>query len=296
MARSFYCNYCLPVVCLVFLASCAKHKLTPVATPFPLTPAANVPAPAAAVPVAESKQGEAAKNVAQAKRSASDVNRLLLEPPRMSFAPDLRAMKKDVPRIDKITFLVNTGDGTLRPESDTTIHAALQALADQYLFLFLCPGQMRVGAAEDCRFKTKKGLDDFFRVKLLELGVEASEAGGASILVHAELRSADDGAFDIRAAAANNPSSGEQVWHVVPRISGDHKLELSVTPSARIQSVGDVKGNPIVLTNSVSVIAPENFFNDYGPAVIGSAALLGLLAWIAWVLWRNARPSVFSSR
>ena len=292
MARSFYGKYWLPAVCLVFLASCSKHKLTPVASPFPPTPAADVPAPAPAV--VETRPAEPAKNVAQAKRSAPDVNRLLLEPPRMSFAPDLRAMKKDVPRIDKITFLVNTGDGTLRPESDTTIHTALQALADQ--FLFLCPGHMRVGAAEDCRFKAKKGLDDFFRVKLLELGVEASEAGGASILVHAELTSADDGAFDIRAAAANDPSSGEQVWHVVPRASGDHKLELSVTPSARIQSVGDVKGNPIVLTNSVSVIAPENFFNDYGPAVIGSLALLGLLAWIAWVLWRNARPSVFSSR
>ncbi len=93
------------------------------------------------------------------KRSASDVNRLLLDPPRMSFAPDVRALRKDVPRIDKITFLVNTGDGTMRPESETTVHAALQALSDQ--FLFLCPDQMRVGAPAEFHFKTKEGLTIF---------------------------------------------------------------------------------------------------------------------------------------
>jgi hypothetical protein len=289
-----YCKYWLPAVCLLLLVNCAKHKLTPVATPFPSAPTMNVPVPAPAPAIAESTPAEPAKKVAQVKRSASDVNRLLLDPPRMSFAPDVRALRKDVPRIDKITFLVNTGDGTMRPESETTVHAALQALSDQ--FLFLCPDQMRVGAPAECHFKTKEGLNDFFRVKLLELGVQASEAGAASVLVHADLISADDNAFDIRAASPSNPSSGEQLWHVTARNPGDHKLELSVTPSARILSVGDVQGTPVVLTRFISVAAPESFFNDYGPAVIGSLAALGLLAWIAWTLWRNARPSVFSSR
>jgi len=294
MVRSVYCKYCLPAVCLLILVNCAKHKLTPVATPFPPAPALSVPAAPPAPGIAESKPEEPSKKVAQLKRSASDVNRLLLEPPRMSFAPDVRALKKDVPKIDKITFLVNTGDGTMRPEAEITIHAALQALADQ--FLFLCPDHMRVGAPAECHFKTKEGLNDFFRVKLLELGVQASEAGAASVLVQADLISADDNAFDIRAAAPDNPASGEKLWHVAARNPGDHKLELSVTPSARILSVGDVQGTPVVLTRSVSVVVPENFFNDYGPAVVGSLAALGLVAWIAWTLWRNARPSVFSSR
>ncbi len=57
--------------------------------------------------------------------------------------------------------------------------------------------------------------------------MQASEAGAASVLVHAELISPDDNAFDIRAASPSNPSSGEQLWHVTARNPGDHKLELA---------------------------------------------------------------------
>jgi hypothetical protein len=280
------------IVCLLLLTSCAKHKLAALGAPTPPAPTVDVPVAApAAVP--ESKPQEPAKKVAQAKRAAPDVNRLLLEPPRMNFAREARSSKKDVPPIDKITFLVNTGDGTLRPESEVTIQNALRAIQDQ--FLFLCADRMRVGATEDCRFKTKAGLDDFFRVQLLRQGVETSEAGGATILVHAELISADHSAFDIRAVKAS-ASSGEQLWHVVPRNQGDQKLELTVTPTARIMSLGDVQGQPEMLDHPVAVSGGETFFNDYGPAVIGSLAALGLLAWIAWTLWRNSRPSVFSNR
>src|ERR1700730_15226213 len=121
----------LPVVCLLILASCAKHKLTPVGAIVPPTPP---PVPAASVPVgaplqrAESKAAQPVKTLAQAKRGAPEVNRLLLGPPRMNFVPDVRALKKDVPKIDKITFLVNTDTGTLRPESEATIRTALEAL------------------------------------------------------------------------------------------------------------------------------------------------------------------------
>jgi hypothetical protein len=295
MARSTYGKCWLSVVCLVILANCAKHKLTPIATPFPPATAPITNGPVAAPPVVpESKPAQMAKKVAQSKRQGTEMNRLLLEPPRMSFAPDGRVLTKDTRPIDKITVLVDTGTGSLRPESEVIIQNALKVLADQ--FLFLCPDHMRAGSAEDCRFKTKEGLNDFFRVQLLEQGVEASEAGAVTVLVHADLTSADKNAFDIHTVPAASPSSGEELWRVVPRNSGDHKLELRVTPSARIVSAGDVQGEPVVLDYSVSVIGADTFFNDYGPAIIGCLAALGLLAWIAWTLWRNARPSVFSSR
>ena len=285
----------LPAVCLFILMSCAKHKLAPVATPFPATPAPITNVPVAPQPaVAESKAAHPVNKVIQAKSGGPEVNPLLLEPPRMSFAPDGQVVRKDARPIDKITVLVDAGTGSLRPESAVIIQNAMRVLADH--FLFLCPDHMRVGSAEDCRFKTKEELNDFFRVQLLEQGVEPSEAGAVTVLVHADLTSADKKAFDIRGVPASNPSSGEELWRVVPRNPGDHKLELRVTPSARIVSAGDVQGEPVVLDHPVSVIGGDSFFNDYGPAMIGCLAALGLLAWIAWTLWRNARPSVFSSR
>jgi hypothetical protein len=293
MLRRMSSNCWLAAVCLLILASCRTHKLAPVAMPFPPAPAMNVPAstpPAGA----ETKPEQLGKKVIQAKNAGPEVNRLLLEPPRMSFAPDGRVLKKDAQPIDKITVLVDAGTGSLRPGSEAIIQNALKVLADQ--FLFLCPDHMRVGSAEDCRFKTKEGFNDFFRVQLLEQGVEASEAGAVTVLVHAELASADKNAFDIRDTPAINPSSGEELWRVVPRNPGDHNLKLSVTPSARIVSAGDVQGEPVVLDHPVSVGGTGTFFNDYGPAMIGCLAALGLLAWIAWTLWRSARPSVLSSR
>ncbi len=293
MVLSRYCKCWLPAVCLVILMNCAKHKLTPVAAPFPPAPTMNVPVgPQPAV--AESKAAQPVTKVIQAKSGGPEVNRLLLETPRMSLAPDGHILRKDARPIDKITVLVDAGTGALRPASEVIIQNAMRALADH--FLFLCPDHMRVGTAEDCRFKTKEELNDFFRVQLMEQGVEASEAGAVTVLVRANLTSADKNAFDIRGVPAANPSSGEELWRVVPRNPGDHKLELSVTPIARVVSAGDVQGEPVVLDHPVSVIGAGTFFNDYGPAVIGCVAALGLLAWIAWTLWRNARPSVFSSR
>ena len=293
MLRSMYGKCWLPAVCLVILANCAKHTLTAVATPFPATPTVNVPVTAPPAR-SESKAAQVVKKVTQAKSATPDVNRLLLEPPQMSFSPNGRVSRKDAPAVDKITVLVDTRDGSLRPDAQVTIQNALKVIADQ--FLFLCPDSMRVGATEDCRFKTKEGLNDFFRVQLLEQGVAASEASAVTVLMHAGLTSADKNAFEIRGVPASNPSSGEQLWHVVPRGPGSHKLELSVTASARIVSAGDVHGEPVMLDHPVSVSGVDNFFNDYGPAMIGCVAALGLLAWIAWALWRNARPSAFSSR
>lgn len=295
MFRSMYGKCWLPAVCLVILVNCATHKLTPVATPFPSARAPTTNGPVTTRPaVPESKPAQPAKNVAQAKRQGPEINRLLLEPPRMSFAPDGRVPTKYARPIDKITVLVDTGTGSLRPGSEVIIQNAMKVLADQ--FLFLCPDHMRAGSAEDCRFKTKEGFTDFFRVQLLEQGVDASEADAVTVLLHAGLTSTDKNAFDIHTVPAANPSSGEELWRVVPRNPGDHKLELQVTPSARIVSAGDVQGEPVVLAHPVSVIGADTFFNDYGPAIIGSLAALGLLAWIAWTLWRSARPSVFSSR
>jgi hypothetical protein len=295
MVLSRYGRSWLPAICLVILMNCAKHKLTPVAAPFPPAPAPTTNVPVAAPPaVADSKPAQTEKKVAQAKRQGPESNRLLLEPPRMSFAPDRHVQSNNTRSIDKITVLVDAGTGTLRPESEVIIQNAMRVLSDQ--FLFLCPDHMRVGSAEDCRFKTKEELDDFFRVQLVEQGVEASQAGAVTVVMHADLTSADKNAFDIRAVPTANSSPGEELWRVAPRNPGDHKLKLRVTPSARIMSDGEVQGEPILLDHPVSVGGADTFFNDYGPALIGCLAALGLLAWIAWTLWRHARPSVLSSR
>jgi hypothetical protein len=293
MQRSMYGKCLLSAVCSLILADCAKHKLTPLGTP--LSPPSTTRVPGGSPPaLSESRAPQPEKKVIQAKGAAPEVNRLLLDPPRMSFSAGSNAPKKDVQKIDKITLLVDTGEGTLRPESEATIQIALKTLADQ--LLFVCPDHMRVGTAEDCRFAIKGALDDLFRGQLLALGVSASQAAAVTILVHADLTSQDKNAFDIHAVAANKPSSTEQLWRIVPRNSGDHKLELSVTPSARIVAAGDVQGVPVLLVHSISVNGGENFFNEYWPAMIGCLAALGLFAWIAWTLWRNARPSAFSSR
>ena len=286
-------NKCwLPVVCLLILANCAKHKLVPLGASVPVPPTTSSSRhPTKAV--AGSRPVQLEQKVIQAKRGVPEVS-LLLEPPRMSFSSEGKVLREDVPLKIDITVLVDTGDGTLRADSAAIILIALKPLASQ--FLFLCPDQMRVGSTEDCRFSTKEELNDFFKEQLRALGLAAPQAAAVTVLVHADLTSQDKNAFDVRAVPENNPSSAEQRWRVVPRKPGDHKLELTVTPRARIVSARDVQGDPVEMVRYVTVVRVDNFLGDYGPAVIGCLAVLGLLAWIAWTLWRNARPSAFSTR
>lgn len=288
MLGSRYRAYWAPVVCLLILANCAKHKLAPIGAGIPSPSPVTSPV-GPATPPAQNPAAPPEKKVAVVKRSGPDVNRLLQEPPRMSFSPEGRVKKGPAPPVDKITVLVDTGSGAIRADSEAIIQIALKPLASQ--FLFLCPDHMRLGSPDDCRLTTKEALNDFFRQQLEALGVADSAAATVTVLVHADLVTADKNSFDIRAAAANSPSSSEQVWRIVPRNSGDHKLALRVTPSARIASAGEVKGEPVELVRSISVVGVNTFFSDYGPAMIGSLAALGL---IAWALWRGARLSQFS--
>jgi hypothetical protein len=283
----------LPVLCLAILTDCAKHKLVPVGASVPPSPAVTVPV-AAQQAASATKSVQSAQKVTKAEAGPAEVNRLLQEPPHMSFSQDGHVARKDIPNLDKITIFVETGGGTVRPDAQVIVRIALKQLDDE--FLFLCADRMRAGSTEDCRFATKEGLDDYFRDRLIALGVEASQAAAVKVLVHTDLTSPDKNAFDIRSVPANNTSSGEQLWHVTPRIPGDHKLELRVAPTARIASSADVQGEPVLLVRSVSIIGVDNFLNDYGPAMIGSLAVLGLFAWIWWTIWRNARPSALSSR
>lgn len=280
-----------PLVCFLILSNCAKHKLAPLGASAPVTPAVAVPAP----PPVRILPTQPEKNVIQAKRAKPDLNSLLNEPPRMTFSPDRNVIRKEVPqKIDKITILVDTTEGKLRPDSEAIIQIALKPLASE--FLFLCPDQMRLGSPADCRFSTKESLSDFFKDQLLALGVDPAQAGAATILVRADLTSHDKNAFDIRAVPASSSSSNDRIWHVVPHNPGDHKLDLTVTASARIVSAGDVQGEPVEMVRSVAVIGVGNFLNGYGTAVFGCLAALGLLAGISWALWRGARPPAFSSR
>jgi hypothetical protein len=268
----------LSVVCILILANCAKHKLTPLSgTPLP----------------ARRTVEQAGNNVNQGEGGAPEAIRLLLvEPSRMSLSAKPHAPKEDVSKNDRITVLVDLRYGTLHPDSAVTIQNALKASASQ--LLFLCPDRMHSGSAEHCRLTTRGSLNDFFRDQLLEQGVPALQAGAVPILVHADLTSPSKNAFDIRAAATNSPSSAEHLWRVVPRNPGNHKLELNVTLSARIASAGDLRGVPMVLVHSVSVIGGETFLNEYRPVTIACLAAVVLFA--AWALWRRVRPSAFSNR
>ncbi len=283
----------LSVVCLLVLSNCANRKLAPVASPL-----SSLPAPVVTI---RSPAATAGREAAQPERKATqpkpvdpEIGQLLPGPPRMNFSPArANAPRKEVQRIDKITMLVNSDDGTLLPNSEFTIQNALKPLADQ--MLFVCPDRMRVGAPVDCRFATKGGLDDFFRSKLLELGVPAPEAAMFLTVVSADLLSPDRGAFDIRAVKTDRASSNEQLWRVTPRSSGDHRLELNVKLGARTASAGEVQGAPVLLVHTVSVI-DGNFLTEYWPAMIGCLAALALFTWIVWTLWHNARPSAVSNR
>lgn len=268
----------LSVVCILILANCAKHKLTPVlGTPLPALPTVGRPE----------------NNVNQGEGGVPGTIRLLLaEPQKMSLSAKPHAPKEDVSRIDRISVLVNLRDGVLHPDSAVTIQNALQASASQ--LLFLCPDRMHSGSAEHCRLTSRGSLNDLFRDQLLEQGVSALQAAAVPIQVHADLTSPSRNAFDIHAAAVNSPSSGEHLWRVVPRNPGNHKLELKVTLSARIPKAGDLQGVPVVLVHSVSVIGGENFLNHYWPVTTAGLAAVALFA--AWALWPSVRPSAFSNR
>jgi len=286
----------LSAVCILILAGCAKHKLTPLLwTPRPSPPTIGVPAQPDVSPASffESKAEQPENKVNQGEGGAAEAIRLLLvEPPRMSLSAGPHAPKKKVSKIDPIIFLVDLRDGSLHSDSVVTIQNALKAVASQ--LLFLCPDRMRAGSAEDCRLTTRRSLNDLFRDQLLKQGVPALQAAAVPILVHADLTSPIKNAFDIRAVAANSPTSAEYLWRVVPRKTGNHNLELNVTLSARIASAADEQAVPVVLVHSISVIGGSNFLNEYWPAMIGCLAAVALLA--VWPLWRRARPSAFGNR
>jgi hypothetical protein len=289
----------LSAVCILILASCAKHKLTPLlGTPLPSPPTIGVPVQRHVSPLllVASTAEQPENNVNQGEGGVPEAIRLLLvEPPRMSLsagphAPKPHAPKKKVSKIDPIIFLVDLRDESLHPDSEVSIQTALKAVAGQ--LLFLCPDRMRAGSAEDCRLTARQSLNDLFRDQLLEQGVPALQAAAVPILVRADLTSPGKKAFEIRTVAANSPSSGEHLWRVVPRESGNHKLELKVTLSARPASTGDVQSVPVVLVHSVSVIGGGNFLNEYWPVMIVCLAAMALFA----ALRRSVRPSAFSNR
>jgi hypothetical protein len=287
MQRSAYGKCLLSAVCILVLANCARHKVTPFSNFLPSPPVMDAPVGSPPV-LSEIRAAQPEKAVSQAERGAPEVSRLILEPPRMGLSAGLHAPREDVVKNGDIRFLVVIGDGTLRPDSKVTIQDALKALASE--LLFLCPDRMRAGSAEECSFTAKRSLNDLFKDQLLEQGVPASQATAVTVLAHADLTSPDKGAFDIHAEHA--ASSDEQSWRVVPRNPGDHKLELRTTLGARIAAAEDVQGAPVVLVHSVSVTGGKTFLNEYWQAMIRGLAALALFAWIARALWRSARPSV----
>jgi hypothetical protein len=139
-------------------------------------------------------------------------------------------------------------------------------------------------------------LNEHFREQLQARGIPASQTAAITIRMDADLTSADKEAFDIQ---PKNPPlkalSHERAWRVQAQNPGNHELNLNVTLSAQIPSIGDVQRAPLALSRWVSVGGGENFLTSYRTGIAGSlAGLLGLL--IAWTVWRSRRSSVFSNR
>lgn len=294
MGRRRRCRYLAAAVCLLILAGCAKHKLVPAGVGLPATPAISG---AASTPPAPAKKGaaEARAEANQNELLAPEARRLLQEPPRMALTPNRasHAPAQMTRRIDKITILVNSKEGTLHPDAKAAIEEALKTLADEVLFV--CPDRMRVGIPQDCRFAPKQDINEVFRDKLVALGVSASEASTLSILTSADLTAPEIDAFEIRPDTAMVQLSNAQVWHVTPRNPGDHELELRVVFSTSIPLAGDVQGAPVEMARRVAVAGRDTFFNLYGPAIIGFSAVLAALAGLGWFLWRSGRLTVFHS-
>ena len=289
-------TWLLAAICLFVSAGCAKRKLAPAGAGLPTTPAISAPM---TVPPTPARKAEVQANAKanQNELFAPEARRLLQEPPRMTLAPSRppHAPAQTTRRIEKITILVDTKEGKLHPDARAAIEEAFKTLADEVLFV--CPDRMRTGISQDCRFAPKQDIDGVFRNNLVALGVSASEAATLSTIASADLTAPQRDAFDIKADnTAIVQLSNTQLWHVTPRNPGEHSLELRVVFSTRIPFAGDVQGSPVLIARSVTVTGPYNFFNLYGPAIIGLSAALAALGGLGWFLWRSGRVSLFHSR
>lgn len=271
----------LPAICLLTLVGCAKRKMIP---GIPLMPPPTIATPGdSQQPVPESKANTVEK-------SAQETNRLLLQNPRFTLSPGAHS-PKDVRQMGMITVPVNVRSENAHLDSVVAIQNVLKALGTTELF-FRCPDRMRAGSAEQCRFTTGRSLGNHFIDQLQSQGMTPSEASAYTIMVQADLTSPAENAFEIHTGEEppTKSSLGEKVWRVVPRNPGDYTLEVRVALSASTASAGYVRGIPVVLFHSVSVLARNSLLNKYWPVTIGSLVALTVFSCIGWMLWRHHRP------
>jgi hypothetical protein len=278
-----------PAVCLLTLTGCAKQKAVSGPT--------FLPPPIIATP-ADSQQPLPESNIDSADINPFDSSRLLLQTPSFTLSPDTRS-PKNVRQIGMITVPVNVRNENPHIDAVVVIQNVLKALGATDLS-FQCPGHMRVGSPELCRFTTGQNFTDRFIDQLQSQGMTPAEAAGSTVMVQAELTSPAKNAFDIRTeqVLTTTSSPGERVWRVVPRNLGDYTLEVSVVFGARTTSTGYVQGVPVLLFHSVSVGGPNSTggVNKFWPAVVGSLALLSAFVCVGWMLWRQRRFSATRTR
>jgi hypothetical protein len=285
--RSICRKYVLPAACLLSLTGCAKHKA--------ISSPTFLPPPTIATP-GDSQQPAPEDKTTTADSNAPDSNRLLFQNPSFTLSPATRP-PKTVRQIGMITVPVSVGNENPRIDPVAAIKSVLKALGAADLY-FQCPGRMRVGSPEQCRFTTGQDFTGRFIDRLESQGMTLAEAAGSSVVVQADLTSPAKNAFDIRTEQAppSRLSPGERAWRVVPRNPGDYMLEVTVALGARTPSAGFVQGVPVVLFHSVSVAGPNNALNKYWPTLVGSLAALSTFASIGWILWRYRRSSANSNR
>jgi hypothetical protein len=294
MRSSPYFECLLGAVYVLTLANCVKRGTAPLTTLLPPPPiirplTRSLPPPIIAV--SDATPPSASQN------RARQGERGIAQQRALKSLHAARSAQEEAPPIGTITVNVpvKLGGAPSNADLETAALNALNALPIRAL-IFECPARMPAGSSDEARLTMAPNLNERFREQLQARGIQASQTAAITIRMDADLTSANKEAFDIQ---PKNPPpkapSYERSWRVQARNPGNHELDLKVTLSARIPSIGDVQRAPLALSRWVSVSGGENFLTSYRTGIVGSlAGLLGLL--IAWTVWRSRRSSVFSNR
>jgi hypothetical protein len=292
---SLYGKSIIPAVCILLMANCQKHSVTPFPSFSPQTTKAadNSTPPSATQP--SLPQGDST----QANPNPKSTSKAGSKPPAIApksspesaaaffsqVQPQLPAGSLDV----KVPIKSAAGGwGTIN------LATAIRDVLDSFTpsgFILECPTRMRVGSVESVRLTTRQNLNDLLRQKLQDLGVRAEYLSGIISLAAADLTSPTGGSFSIQ--PERPPASDMWIWRVEARQPGNQTLQVKVTLSARIPSHGEVDANAATLSRTVAVDADPffpygDFIGRHWLEMAGSlAGLMG--AWLIWLLWRTRR-------
>lgn len=292
MRSNVYSKCLLGAVYVLTLAHCVKHTTAPLTTLLPpppiIRPLTKSLPPILAVFAATPP------SAFQSRARKGDRGIIPQREPKLLYA--VRPAPENAPPIGTITVdvPVKLGGGRSAADLETMTRNALDTLPITAL-IFKCPARISAGSSDEAQLTTAPNLEEQFREQLRARGISGLQTAAIALRMEADLTSADKEAFEIQPKnPPNNAPSYARAWRIQARNTGNYELDLKVTLSARIPSIGDVQRGPLALSRWVSV-GGEHFLAPYRTAIAGSlAGLLGV--WIAWTVWRGRRSSVFSHR